>query len=609
MSTNKNYVYIAVIAIILVIGGIWYVQNQQAKQAEEELLAEQRAKWEKWSKTMYLGCVGGEFHPGVQNLGSGRGDELQSYFTAGKLLWPDQKEFKDNLAYFNPLIADSWEVRENPMTGETYIEFKIKDGLKFLDGTPINASAVKYCYEQEALDMPYREQHQWTAPRYWHTHAWKRLEVPDPLTLHMYIPDDGFIPMTFAAMFGLNYANIYSPTSTEKYAMENDPIESFANQVGYGPFKLVEWIPDEREVFQAVDSYPTNPLGPYAGPSKSEDIEYVVVQMYKDPASLRMAVEAGEVDHTVGGIARADIDDMREDPNLIVDYVPYLGASNFLHMNYRPEYAPLNDTRVRKAIQYVIDPNEIVEILGKMRYDGKKKEENIEVEIPAYRHDILHPWDVIEDIAIGYDYDNFEGILPEEVTIGKRLEDDNLKNVITDILVGYGFVEVMNYPLSSPDKELGIISERDDKLSLVKNPVTEDSTCLRKWLLPSLLSNLKENRNKSLPQKFFEIGDVVVNNRQYTKTAGVITHPEAGFTEMKSLIQGFMENMGIDSSFESIDHESFIEGRCAGVVMDEEELGYYGEIHPEVLERYDLENPVIGFEFDLEKLMDLKGKL
>jgi ABC-type transport system substrate-binding protein len=275
---------IAVVAIVIVgAAGYWYMQDQARRRSEEEeeqRLAEQYAKWEKWSKTMYLGSVGGEFHPGVQNIGSGRGDELQSYITAGKLLWNDQKEFEPNMAYFNPLIAESWEVKENAETGETYIEFKIKEDLVFVDGTPINASAVKWCYEQEAFEMPYREHHRWTAPRYWHTHSWSRLEVPDEATLHVYLDETMFLPMTFTGIFGLNYGNIYSPTSTLKYAKETDPIESFMNQVGFGPFIMIDWIPDEREIFQAWDEYPVNPLGKYAGPSRSEDIEYVVVQMY-----------------------------------------------------------------------------------------------------------------------------------------------------------------------------------------------------------------------------------------------------------------------------------------------------------------------------------------
>jgi len=365
MSVNKTYVTVAIIVIVLAgaTAGYWYWQNQQTKKAEEQRLQERYEKWVEWSRTMYLGCVGGEFHPGIQNLGSGRGDELQSYLMAGKLLWNDQEEFKPNLAHYNPLIAGSWELKENAETGETYVEFKIKPGLKFQDGTDLNASAVKYCYEQECFDMPYREQHKWTAPRYWHEHAWKRLEVPDEQTLDLYLPDDGFLPLTFTALFGLNYGNIYSPTSTELYAKETDPIESFAKQAGFGPFKLVQWIPDEREVYEPWDEYPVNPLGPYAGPSQCTTLDKVVVQMYKDAASLRMAVEAGQVDHTISGIARADIDDMRNNPNLVVDYVPWTGGSDFLHMNYRPEYAPLNDTRVRRAILYAVDPEEIVDKL------------------------------------------------------------------------------------------------------------------------------------------------------------------------------------------------------------------------------------------------------
>ncbi|TFH14454.1 ABC transporter substrate-binding protein [Candidatus Bathyarchaeota archaeon] len=367
MSINKNY--IAIIAVVIVVaGGYWWFQSQQTTPADDitpddPALAVRRAKWESWQETMYIGGVGGEFHPGVQNLGSGRVDELQSYLMAGKLLWNGQAEFLPNMAYFNPLIAESWEAKTNTTTGETYLEFKIKEGLVFQDGTTINAEAVKYCYEQEAFEMPKREQHRWTAPAYWHTHAWSRLEVPDEYTLHIYIPEDGFLPMTFAGLFALNYANIYSPTSTELYAKETDPIESFANQKGFGPFQLVECIAGEREVFEAWDEYPVNPLGPYAGPSRSEDIKYVVVQMYTDEASLRMAVEAGQVDHTAGGISRADVEDMQNNPALVVDYVPWVGAADLLHLNYREEFYPLNDTNVRKAIQYVIDPDEIVDKL------------------------------------------------------------------------------------------------------------------------------------------------------------------------------------------------------------------------------------------------------
>ena len=285
------------------------------------------------------------------------------------------------------------------------------------------------------------------------------------------------------------------------------------------------------------------------------------------------------------------------------------GSQEKIYPDLSTDKIEVDPSECSKLLGVELKDEEVLELIEKMRFSGKIKDEKIEIEIPAYRHDILHPWDIVEDIAIAYDYDNFEGTMPEEVTIGKRLKDDKLKNSITDLLVGFGFTEVMNYPLSNPEKETGMISDDGSELSLVKNPVTEESTSLRKWLLPSLLSNLKENRNKSLPQKIFEIGDVVKNDEQYTKTAGAVTHPEAGFSEMKSLMQGFLENLDIDASFQSKDHDSFVEGRCSGVIVDDEEIGFYGEIHPEILDRFDLENPVIGFEFDLEKIMDLKERI
>ena len=361
---NKNYIVIAAVVILIAAAGLWYWNDQQQKAAiQAQQLAARRAKWETWSRTMYLGSVGGTFFPGVQNLGEGNGDELQSIITAGKLLWPDQSGFKPNLGQFNPLIAESWVQKTDALTGERYLEFKLKPGLKFVDGTKLNSTAVKYCYEQEAFDMPYRKQHQWTAPQYWHSQSWSRIETPDPLTVRLYLPKTAFLPMVFAALFNLNYGNIYSPTSTELYAKETDTDASYAKQVAWGPFKLSEWIPDEREVFVPWTDYPVNPLGPYAGPSKCTTLDKVVVQMYTDEASMRMAITAGQVDHTILGVAAADLEDMRSNKNLVVDYVPWLGGANFLHMNYRPEFAPLNDTRVRKAIQYVIDPNEIVDKL------------------------------------------------------------------------------------------------------------------------------------------------------------------------------------------------------------------------------------------------------
>ncbi len=256
--------------------------------------------------------------------------------------------------------------------------------------------------------------------------------------------------------------------------------------------------------------------------------------------------------------------------------------------------------------------DEMERTLKKMRYGVGREDSSLKVTIPPYRHDILHPWDVIEDIAIGYDFDNFDGVLPQEVTVGESLPQKDLREVLRELLVGNGFHEVMNYLLTDDEVEYGkmnITKPEEEKISKVKNPVSEQRYSLRTWLLPCLLSNLKHNKNESLPQKLFEIGDVVVEREQRTKIAGVIESSDVGFTEIKSILDGLFTNLGIEMVVEPKDHGSFIQGRCAGITESGTELGFLGEISPEVLDSFELENPVVGFELDFDTLCGLKKEI
>ncbi|MFP4143116.1 MAG: phenylalanine--tRNA ligase subunit beta [Thermoplasmata archaeon] len=284
------------------------------------------------------------------------------------------------------------------------------------------------------------------------------------------------------------------------------------------------------------------------------------------------------------------------------------GNRTITYPDFGSDEIEISPSECRDLLGVDIKNEEIIDILERMRYDAQDKDETIEVNIPAYRHDIMHPWDIMEDVAIGFDYDNFDGTLPEDVTIGKSLSNSELEEAMVELLVGYGFTEVMNYMLSSPEKEFDRMErERGEKMAKVENPVSEDSVSLRTWLLPSLLENLKENKTQSLPRKLFEIGDIVVDNEQKTKVAAVIESSDAGFTEMKSILDGLLTNLGQEMTVESKKHPSFIEGRCAAVVTQEEEIGYFGELSPEVLENFDLENPVVGFELQFDRLSDLIG--
>jgi peptide/nickel transport system substrate-binding protein len=242
--------------------------------------------------------------------------------------------------------------------------------MEFRDGTPINAEAVKYCWEQELLEMPYREQHREAYHVYGHEVSWgtksKGLFAIDETTFHMYTNPGwpNYPPVWLCFLFSLDHSFLYSPTSTEQWALEDNTVDDFMNQVGWGPAYLDEWVEGERIVMTRNDDYPVNPLGPEAGPSYMAGLEHVVISHYSDSASTRLALEKGEIDTTLGkGIARADTVDISANPDMNYVFVPGVSSQQNLHMNFGDEFAPLNDTRVRRAIQYLVEPEEIIDKL------------------------------------------------------------------------------------------------------------------------------------------------------------------------------------------------------------------------------------------------------
>ena len=279
---------------------------------------------------------------------------------------------------------------------------------------------------------------------------------------------------------------------------------------------------------------------------------------------------------------------------------------------YYPDLKPgsikISLEETEELIGVELGEDEVVDILLRNRFEASIDGDEIEVTYPAYRHDIMHPWDIIEDIAYGYDFDNFTGEMPKEVTLGQSLPMNKAIDAIKELMVGYGFNEVVNSVLSDEESQFQDMRlPVDDDVSLVENPVTEDQGCLRKWVLPSLMINLKNNRNKPLPQSIFEVGEVVDGSVQRTQFGAVVTHSEAGFTEIKSKVEGLAKGLGLTTDIDEKNHDSFIKGRCASIDVSGEEIGYFGEVHPEVISNFTLENPVIALLMDIDKIAELKN--
>jgi len=250
-----------------------------------------------------------------------------------------------------------------------------------------------------------------------------------------------------------------------------------------------------------------------------------------------------------------------------------------------------------------ISGEKAVELLKKARFSASFNGDILEVLVPPYRMDILHQADIAEEIAIAYGYDRFVPELPKEVTFGRRLASHGLKKAIKESLIGLGFNEVLTLTLTSDDQQFRKMRIEKGSAVEIKNPITEFHTSVRSWLIPSLMDILAKNRHRDLPQRIFEIGIVADSEgRNREKVGALLMDDKASFTGIKSIVSALLRDLGLDFSVEETLHPSFIDGRCASVLVEGNEVGFFGEIHPEVLENFDLEHPVSAFEIDISDL-------
>lgn len=233
--------------------------------------------------------------------------------------------------------------------------------------------------------------------------------------------------------------------------------------------------------------------------------------------------------------------------------------------------------------------------------------ETIAVKIPAYRYDILHPWDIIEDIAIGYGYDRLKPEIPNTMVIGEVHPVEAKKAEIRAVMTGLGYFEVCTFTLTSERRQFELMkrNNREAEKVIVASPISMEHTMLRCSILPNLLEILAINKHRDMPQQIFEVGPVVLSSMQNLKErymlAAVSTHAQANFAEVKSIVDAVLNEIGIgDADVVDSDDGAFFEyGRRAEIMKSGKYIGVFGELHPEVISNFGLDHPVVGFEIEL----------
>ncbi|MAG50734.1 phenylalanine--tRNA ligase subunit beta [archaeon] len=258
-----------------------------------------------------------------------------------------------------------------------------------------------------------------------------------------------------------------------------------------------------------------------------------------------------------------------------------------------------------KILGLNLKENEIKKLLEKMGYDYKNKK----VLVPAYRADIMHQIDIIEDIAIAYGYENFQEEIPNISTIGQEDEFEIFKRRIAYLLTGLDLLEASNYHLTGEEFLNKKMNFNSDFIK-VKKAVNNDFNILRTWIIPSLMKTLSENKHYDYPQNIFEIGEVFTKGKtetgikEYCRLGVTLCDKEANFTKIKQILDYLFRMLNLEYTIEDTEHSSFIPGRVGRVIVKNQKVAYIGEVSPKVITNWDLTMPIVALELNLSDLFD-----
>ena len=282
--------------------------------------------------------------------------------------------------------------------------------------------------------------------------------------------------------------------------------------------------------------------------------------------------------------------------------------------NFDSKRFPLSVEDTNRLLGLKLNATEISDLLLKAGLGVESiSDEGLEVLVPCYRVDVMHQVDIIEDVAIAYGYNNIEPLWRELATTGCAKPDQRLIDVARELMVGLGYQETLNTTLTNQETLFKKMNTEPTKIIELANPKIVTMTCLRNWLLPSLIEFLSINQSVEFPQKIFELGKITLPDQsRETRTrdedwlAAVTAHPNANFSEIKSALDSFMGNFGVEWKIKETDHPSFIVGRVGKVEVSDVEVGVVGEVNPLVLEAWKLENPAAAFEVNFQKILEIK---
>jgi phenylalanyl-tRNA synthetase beta chain len=275
-----------------------------------------------------------------------------------------------------------------------------------------------------------------------------------------------------------------------------------------------------------------------------------------------------------------------------------------------PTKMKFNKDYINKRLGLNLSEKEIEKLLKRMGY-GYEKGTAL---VPAYRSDVLHPIDLVEDIAIAYGYDNIIEEIPKVATTGKENSFEVFKRRISEIMVGIGLLECKTYHITNKVNQTKKMNFDCEVIDL-SNALNQEFSVMAAWNIPLCMEIFQNNKHHEYPQSIYSFGSVF--KKDNSEETGVIETDHLScavcsdsidFTRIRQVLDYLLRMIETKYSIKAKEHSSFIKGRAGSIIVNNKEIGTIGEINPKVLENWDLQMPVSAFELDLNLLFELIEK-
>jgi len=276
----------------------------------------------------------------------------------------------------------------------------------------------------------------------------------------------------------------------------------------------------------------------------------------------------------------------------------------------------VNPQRINALLGVNVSMDQFINILESLEFKCNLiSSDKLELEVPSFRLDIAEDADILEEVARIYGYENIPSAdLEGNATAGVKTDNQKFMDNVKNNAISVGLNEILTYSFVSPRGVDKInLPENDEKRNFVKiiNPLGEETSVMRTTLMPNMLDIISTNISHKVESvSAFECGNTFTPQNglpvETKKFCVGMYGKEVDFFVLKGIIEAILNNVGF-KGYEiepEINNSTFHPGRCAKVVYNNIYIGTFGELHPDVIENYNLGQRVYVAEINADLVFE-----